>query len=494
MVSFLVAVAVIPWLLSQLSQAGRLTEDTLVKLSGNLLREMRKSAKICEKFVQLGGVEVLEKVLRGDPESATQMLTPFHPELQAVLSLILAEVILLSDAEVMAKRGARKMAMNFFLSNRGDLNQRMGALAKLSKHSAQSDRAVETLFNALDGAMRRHEHALVWSVLNSLSILVSSASCCQMLFTAGFIPLLHRVLEVYTAFTGILPKALARRDEKLKSMTQTAPEFVSTFKPSAIQKNPETLKEWWLKKSVSLPELPETGSAPRRPSMAWLSESRSSKETSGHSPGISKASSEAKAWVSWTEACNQSMLQAASATSTVASSALEVAAAFFVVVTNARPLGGREAAPVTMVGAAAAATKEEAGAATVWVRAWTLALRKLAGVSPRGAERVFCEAEWTRMTSEKTFPTAGEYEIELRGGDGSQEKLSQQRLQRCLGSGSRAMGEARPRTDMIPQGSSDLPARLGHPECPTAIAVACWHPNWAEKVRPPVGSLYFETR
>ncbi|CAE7384882.1 unnamed protein product [Symbiodinium sp. CCMP2592] len=55
------------------------------------------------------------------------------------------------------------LAMNFFLSNRGDLNQRMGALAKLSKHSAQSDRAVETLFNALDGAMRRHEHALVWS-------------------------------------------------------------------------------------------------------------------------------------------------------------------------------------------------------------------------------------------------------------------------------------------------------------------------------------------
>ncbi|CAE7812829.1 htxA, partial [Symbiodinium sp. CCMP2456] len=159
-------------------------------------------------------------------------------------------------------------AMNFFLSNRGDLNQRMGALAKLSKHSAQSDRAVETLFKALDGAMRRHEHALVWSVLNSLSILVSSASCCQMLFTAGFIPLLHRVLEVYTAFSGILPKALARRDEKLKTMTQKAPEFVSTFKPSAIQRNPETLKEWWLKKSVSLPELPETGSAPRRPSIA----------------------------------------------------------------------------------------------------------------------------------------------------------------------------------------------------------------------------------
>lgn len=210
------------------------------------------------------------------------MLTPFHPELQAVLSLILAEVILLSDTEVMAKRGARKMAMNFFLSNRGDLNQRIGALAKLSKHSAQSDRAVETLFNALDGAMRRHEHALVWSVLNSLSILVSSASCCQMLFTAGFIPLLHRVLEVYTAFSGVLPKALARRDEKLKTTTQKAPEFVSTFKPSAIQRNPETLKEWWLKKSVSLPELPETGSAPRRPSMAWLSESRSSKETSGH--------------------------------------------------------------------------------------------------------------------------------------------------------------------------------------------------------------------
>ncbi|CAE7412158.1 unnamed protein product, partial [Symbiodinium natans] len=157
------------------------------------------------------------------------------------------------------------LAMNWFVSGKGDVNKRMGALAKLSNYSAQSERAVQTLFNALDGAMRRHEHALVWAVLNSLGMLVSSPSCCQLLLSSGYILLLHRVLEIYTALPGILPNSLARRDEKLRSATKKEPEFVSTFKPSAIEKNSETVKQWWLKKSTSLPDIVEIGPVPRRP-------------------------------------------------------------------------------------------------------------------------------------------------------------------------------------------------------------------------------------
>eukprot|EP00913_Durusdinium_trenchii_P007505 g7054.t1 len=49
------------------------------------------------------------------------------------------------------------------------------------------------------------------------------------------------------------------------------------------QKNPETLKQWWLKKSLSLPALkhnsnPGVDTDSRRNSLAWLTVSRSSKE------------------------------------------------------------------------------------------------------------------------------------------------------------------------------------------------------------------------
>eukprot|EP00435_Cladocopium_sp_Y103_P049339 s583_g14.t2 len=274
----------IPWLLEQLKKGNDrcpYTEATLSSLATNLLREMRNSPKVSQKFLQLGGVDAFQLVLCGDEQAVVQLPTPFHPELQVVLCLILAEVVLLGDAEVAKKRGQRKMAMSFFTS-KAEKNSRMGLLAKMTRHNAKSEQAVELLFKALDGATRRHEHALVWGVLSALAELVTSSSCCQQLFSSGFIPLLHRVLEVYSAHPQPLPGALPRLDDRSREVTQEAPPFISTLKPSAIQKNPETLKQWWLKKSTSLPTLPvhRRDGDSRRSSLAWLSVSRSSKEGS----------------------------------------------------------------------------------------------------------------------------------------------------------------------------------------------------------------------
>eukprot|EP00438_Fugacium_kawagutii_P007519 Skav231100 [mRNA] locus=scaffold2525:358347:362890:- [translate_table: standard] len=72
---------------------------------------------------------------------------------RVVMCLILAEVVLMGDAEVAKKRGQRKMAMSFFTS-KADKNSRMGMLAKMTRHSAKSEQAVELLFKALDGATR----------------------------------------------------------------------------------------------------------------------------------------------------------------------------------------------------------------------------------------------------------------------------------------------------------------------------------------------------
>lgn len=272
----------IPWLLDQLKKGNDrwpYTEATLSSLATNLLREMRNNTKVSQKFLQLGGVDAFQLVLCGDEQAVVQLPTPFHPELQVVLCLILAEVVLLGDAEVAKKRGQRKMAMSFFTA-KAEKNSRMGMLAKMTRHNAKSEQAVELLFKALDGATRRHEHALVWGVLSALAELVTSSSCCQQLFSSGFIPLLHRVLEVYSAHPQPLPYALPRLDDRSREVTQKAPPFITTLKPSATQKNPETLKEWWLKKSTSLPTLPhrrDTADS-RRSSLAWLSVSRSSKE------------------------------------------------------------------------------------------------------------------------------------------------------------------------------------------------------------------------
>ncbi|CAJ1360465.1 unnamed protein product, partial [Effrenium voratum] len=268
----------IPWLLEQLKKGptGQLTEGTLASMAGNLLKAMQHNPKVSQKFVQLGGVDVLHHVLCGDKEATVLLQTPFHPELQVVLCLLLAEVVLMGDAEVMAKRSQRKMAMNFF--TKGSLNARMGALAKMSKHSAKSEQAVETLASALDGATRRHEHALVWGGLYAVGMLVHSASCCQQLFSSGYIPLLQRVLEVYEGYAH-LPRALPRIDARNREVTKSVPSFISTQKPSATAKNPETLKEWWLRREpprqASAPELfPMPGRARRRSSLEWLSVSR----------------------------------------------------------------------------------------------------------------------------------------------------------------------------------------------------------------------------
>jgi len=278
----------IPWLLEQLktgTDRNTYSEATLASLASNLLREMRNNTKVSQKFLQLGGVDAFELVLCGDKEAKVQLPTPYHPELQVILCLILAEVVLLGDAEVAKKRGQRKMAMSFFTS-KGDKNSRMGMLAKMTRHNAKSEQAVELLFKVLDGATRRREHALVWGVLSGLAELVPSTSCCQQLFSSGFIPLLHRVLEVYSAHPQPLPTSLPRLDERSRAVTLQAPPFISTLKPSAIQKNPETLKEWWLKKSTSLPTLTNSEASAsgfsdrRRSSLAWLSVARSSKEGS----------------------------------------------------------------------------------------------------------------------------------------------------------------------------------------------------------------------
>ncbi|CAL1134484.1 unnamed protein product [Cladocopium goreaui] len=130
------------------------TITTLSSLATNLLREMRNNTKVSQKFLQLGGVDAFQLVLCGDEQAVVQLPTPFHPELQVVLCLILAEVVLLGDAEVAKKRGQRKMAMSFFTA-KAEKNSRMGMLAKMTRHNAKSEQAVELLFKALDGATRR---------------------------------------------------------------------------------------------------------------------------------------------------------------------------------------------------------------------------------------------------------------------------------------------------------------------------------------------------
>ncbi|CAK8989704.1 unnamed protein product [Durusdinium trenchii] len=89
--------------------------------------------------------------------------------------------------------------------------------------------------------------------------------------------------RVYSQHPQPLPGSLPRWDERLRDIKTEAPPFISTLKPSATQKNPETLKQWWLKKSLSLPALkhnsnPGVDTDSRRNSLAWLTVSRSSKE------------------------------------------------------------------------------------------------------------------------------------------------------------------------------------------------------------------------
>eukprot|EP00931_Biecheleriopsis_adriatica_P121509 TRINITY_DN96581_c0_g1_i1.p1 TRINITY_DN96581_c0_g1~~TRINITY_DN96581_c0_g1_i1.p1 ORF type:complete len:603 (-),score=156.62 TRINITY_DN96581_c0_g1_i1:64-1872(-) len=258
----------VPWLLNELTRVEqqrssrkdpvRLSDATLAVLVQALLREMRRDPKAAEKVARAQGITVIKKILLGDVDAAVEPSPPYHPELQAYLAQVLSELILFGDREVSATRLTRSTALGFYQEeqNARVFNKRMASLAQQTQHNAETREAMETLFFALDGAVGRHEHALVWGVLSALDPLVKSRSCCQQMLMTGFVPLLHRLAERYGEHPDQLPAALERPHNRHKRFSKMPPEFpFHEAQHSALIKPSETVKDSWLRSSDSLPEL-----------------------------------------------------------------------------------------------------------------------------------------------------------------------------------------------------------------------------------------------
>jgi len=148
----------------------------------------------------------------------------------------------------------------------------MGQLAQVTKHGGSSRKAMDILFCALDGAVKRYEHALVWGVLNALGNLVTYRNICQQVLMTGFLPLLQKTIQVYEGLEGRLPSALPRPGGRDKIFSKEPPAFPTVQRISALHKQGDTVKESWLKESQSLPNL----EASRRvSSLGWLAEATS---------------------------------------------------------------------------------------------------------------------------------------------------------------------------------------------------------------------------
>mmetsp|Transcript_28513 Transcript_28513/g.51581 ORF Transcript_28513/g.51581 Transcript_28513/m.51581 type:complete len:589 (+) Transcript_28513:1-1767(+) len=270
----------VPWLVKELAHneaendRARLPDATLTVLTVALLKEMRTDPKAAQKLMHADGLDVVSKLLLGDPKADSPLPPPFHPELQATLALILCEVILAAQPKAKQVHEMRKHV----LSTQADkakhgheYSAKMGALAQATKHVGESQKAMDILFSALDGAVKRYEHALVWGVLNAIGHLVKDKFICQQILMTGFLPLLQKTSQVYEVLQGRLPHPLPRPGGRDKIFSKVPPAFPSVHRISALEKPGDTVKASWLKTSQSLPSL----AMGHRSTVSWLADATS---------------------------------------------------------------------------------------------------------------------------------------------------------------------------------------------------------------------------
>jgi len=277
----------------------RLTETTLTTVLSSLLRMIQGNPEACEQVVKMGAVGIFARLFIGDNVEADGP-DPAHPEVQMCLAHLLAEVALQHTETTKRQNLLLSSAARTWESavSRGHSAAAAFARSRSSKDAipGESQLAIETLRQGLQGSMERSEHASVWAVITALQRLAHYESSCKQLLHAGFHPILLSARKLYseTANDGRLPQAIPRPKPRPPAISNEV-EFVGpTAVPSALVRKPVTTKERWLSMDMQSPPLqstsmsasmPELHERPRRSSVDFLAGLSPKK---GNSPKRSK--------------------------------------------------------------------------------------------------------------------------------------------------------------------------------------------------------------
>lgn len=248
------------------ASALMLTDTTLVVILRSLLRMMLRSPEACNKLVDLGLVDVVSKLFSSEGlDYKVQGPNPDFPEIQMCLARVLAEVVfqscLESTSSVMRPDSRTRMYSDELPAPPSPEPPPISGAAQL---------ALSTLVGGLKQSLRRSEHAAVWAVIMSIQRLGQDPFACKQLLGAGLLPVLRNASTLYAEQEsgGRLPLAMPRPKLRPPMTSQEIPGFIGAVTvPGAVttQRTASSVKERWLVRAESMPELP-----PRRTSAQFL--------------------------------------------------------------------------------------------------------------------------------------------------------------------------------------------------------------------------------
>lgn len=273
-----------------LTQQPQLTDWTLATLCRGILQVLRKNPETaCREAKKLGLADRVRRLLLDTKEGkrASPGAVVDHPDLQAGLALILAELGL-ADAQKSSSQHKTWRQLKPMLGSteivgsvvetsppssplgsserpglkRASTMSRVGLLQGIGALSDEV-KPVPTLVKGMQQGLQRQEHSLVWAILLGLRRLAQHPVGRLQLLVAGALPVLLRAREKYSeAGADLPPPKPPPQVVPPVAVSKEPPAFIGLNNSGpALNRFGESTKERWFRQSTSLPELPSVAAA-----------------------------------------------------------------------------------------------------------------------------------------------------------------------------------------------------------------------------------------
>eukprot|EP00929_Paragymnodinium_shiwhaense_P075462 TRINITY_DN38587_c0_g1_i1.p1 TRINITY_DN38587_c0_g1~~TRINITY_DN38587_c0_g1_i1.p1 ORF type:complete len:552 (-),score=128.03 TRINITY_DN38587_c0_g1_i1:186-1841(-) len=243
-------------------ETQQVTDQTLTYVCRGMLKGIRQDPDLCRRMSLLGAVPHLRRILLATMQAieATEQMEkqqPQHPELQAHVAMILAELAYHCSSGAALRSKKLDMLRSTFKDD----------TEEGQKQTGDSQASCDILLLALRHGVARYEHALVFAAIEALQRAADHPANQRHLLLTGIIPTLRKCIDAYEGLEGRLPEPKGRPLASPLRCHEDAPAF-KNWTPggsNALSRSTGSFKQMMLS-----PELPVIEKAPRHNAINWL--------------------------------------------------------------------------------------------------------------------------------------------------------------------------------------------------------------------------------